>query len=401
MAYQTGRNYQVNYKVESAFNTAPGASGATGFRPSGGGGMNLNKRVFASNEIRRDGLQIMGRHGMKSVAGSLNAELSLGTFDALFEALMRDTWGAVLTATQSDFTSITTTTTTIVAASGSFITKGFRVGDIVQLTGHATTANNSKNLTITALTATVMTVAETLVLDAVADTSFTITRTKKLTRLASTTYLDRTFSIEEYGIDTDLSELYTGCAITSLRLQMQPSGMVQLTWGLVGTDAQALATGTSPYFTNPTLTTSLPMVTTDATLYVDGVAQLDLTSFDITLAVNAQGAEVVGSYVTPAMFTNALAVTGSFAALRKDLTRLTGFINETTYSIGLKCIENEAEPKDFFSVFLPSVKFADVNKNELGANGPRVETIPLLIGLDATRASQYDATSVVIQTSAA
>lgn len=401
MPYQTGRNYQVNYKVESAFNTAPGASGATAFRPTGGGGLQLGKRSFASNEIRRDGLQIMGRHGMRTVEGSYNAELSLGTFDALFEAIMRDTWSAALTITNATMTSITTTANTIVAAAGSWITQGLRVGDIIRLTNHSTAGNNNRNLTITALTASTITVAETLTLDAVADTSFTITRPKKLTRLTGTSYVDRTFTFEEYGIDSDLSELFTGVAVASMRVQMQPSGMVNLTFGLVGADGQALTTGTSPYFSSPTITTSLPMVTTDAKLYVDGVAQLDLTGFDFTLAINAQGAEVVGSYVTPGMFTNQLAVTGSLSALRQDLTRLSSFIAETEFSVGLTCVENETEPKDFVSFFFPSVKFADLNKNELGANGPRVETAPLLIGFDPSRASQYDATSVCIETSAA
>jgi hypothetical protein len=401
MAYQTGRNYQVNKKVESVFNTLPGATGASAFRPSGGGGMQVNKGVFASQEIRRDGLTLLGRHGMRTATGSLNGELSLATFDDWFEALMRDTWAAVLTGTQADFTTITTTTTTIVAASGSFITKGFRVGDVVQLTNHSTAGNNSRNLTITALTASVMTVAETLITDAAPDATFTITRTKKLTRLSGTSYLDRTFTIEEYGIDTDLSEVYTGCVVNSVRLQLQPTGMIMATWGLVGADATALATGTSPYFTNPTITTSLPMIAADATLYQDGVALVDLTGFDITMAINAQGAQIIGSYVTPAMFTNALAITGSFSALRKDLARLTGFLAETEYSIGIKMVENETEPKDFFNIFLPSVKYSDVNKNELGANGPRIETVPLLIGLDSTRPAQYDATSIAIQTSAA
>ena len=41
---------------------------------------------------------------------------------------------------------ITTTTSTIVAAAGSWITAGVRVGDIVTLTGHSTAANNSLRL---------------------------------------------------------------------------------------------------------------------------------------------------------------------------------------------------------------------------------------------------------------
>lgn len=400
MAYQTGRNVQINYKVESAFNTLPGASGGKAFRPTGGG-LQLSKQVFSSQEIRRDGLQVMGRHGSRSVAGSLNGELSLGSFDDFFQAVMRDTWDSPLSITQAAMTSITTTTSTIVAAAGSWITQGLRVGDIIRLTNHAQAGNNSRNLTITALTASTITVAETLTADASADTSFTVTRPKKLKRLADTSYTDRTFTIEEYGVDVDLSEVYTGCVINSARIQLQPNGMVAVNFGIVGADATANASGSSPYFTSPTITTSLPMVGVDAKLYKAGVAVADLTSLDITVAVNAGGVPVIGSYVTPAMFTNTMAVTGTMSAVRKDLQNLTDFINETEFSIGITCVENESEPKDFFSIFMPSVKFADVNKNELGANGPRIETLPLLVGIDPTRASEYDATSICFQTSAA
>lgn len=400
MTYQTGRNVQINYKVESAFNTLPGASGGKAFRPTGGG-LQLNKQVFASQEIRRDGLQVMGRHGSRSVQGSLNGELSLGTFDDFFQAVMRDTWDAGLSITQANMTSITTGTNTIVAAAGSWLTEGIRVGDIVRLANHAQAGNNSRNLTVTGVTASTITVAETLTADASADTSFTLTRAKKLARLADTSYTDRTFTIEEYGVDVDLSEVYTGCVINSVRLQLQPNGMISVNFGIVGADGAANASGSSPYFTSPSITTSLPMVGVDAKLYKGGVAVTDLTGLDLTIALNAGGVPVIGSYVTPAMFTNTMAVTGTLSAVRKDLQNLTDFINETEFSIGIVCVENESEPKDFFNIHLPSVKFADVNKNELGSNGPRIETLPLLVGIDPTRASAYDATAVTFQTSAA
>lgn len=402
MPYQTGRNHQINFKLESTFNVAPGATGATGFRPTSGGGLNLTKRVFQSNEIRRDGLQIMGRHGSRSVAGTLNSELSLATHDPLLEAVMRDTWTATLQGTQADFTNISIASNVITANTGSFITKGFRVGDIVRLTNHSVAGNNDRNLRVIALTATTMTISAANVLtDAGADTSFEITRAKKLTRLANTSYLDRSFSVEEYAIDIDQSELYTGVNFSSARIQVAPNGMITVTYGLVGADGSALATGASPYFTDPTLTTSLPLVAADAKLALAGVDVLDLTSFDLTLAINAGGAEVVGSYVTPAMFTNQLAITGSLSALRKDLLKLTDFINETTFSLSLLMVEPDAEPKDYISIFLPAVKFAEVNKNELGANGPRVETLPIMVGFDPSRGSQYDQSAVVFGTSAA
>lgn len=400
MPYQTGRNSQINFKVESAFNTPPGASGATGFRPTSGGGLNLRKRTFASGEVRKDGLSVMGRHGSRSVEGTLNSEMSLGTHDAFLEAIIRDTWGATLSASQADFTSITTGANTIVAASGSFITKGFRVGDVVRLGTHSQAANNNKNLRCTALSASTMTVAETLVVDAAPDSTFTLSRGKKLTRLAGTALVDRTFTFEEYNGDIDATELYSGVSISSARIQVSPNGMVMITYGLVGADGTALVSGSSPYFTSPTISASLPMVAADAKLSVNGVDVVDLTSLDITLAVNSQGAEVVGSYVTPAMFTNQLAITGNFSCLRSDLSRLSSFIAEDRVALTLMMVENEAEPKDHISIVLPSIKFDGVDKNEFGANGPRIETIPIMVGYDPTRTSEYDATSISIVTSA-
>jgi len=82
----------------------------------------------------------------------------------------------VATEATAGLTSITTTTSTIVASAGSWITAGFAVNDVVILTGHSTAANNNKPLNITALTASTMTVAQTLVADGVADTAFTVTR---------------------------------------------------------------------------------------------------------------------------------------------------------------------------------------------------------------------------------
>lgn len=84
--------------------------------------------------------------------------------------------------TQSTMTSITLTTNTIVASAGSWITQGVRVGDMVVLTGHDTSAtvvgspNNGRRLVVTAVTASTITVAGTpLVATALADANFTLT----------------------------------------------------------------------------------------------------------------------------------------------------------------------------------------------------------------------------------
>lgn len=80
------------------------------------------------------------------------------------------------TATSGTLTSITTTTTTIVAASGSWITQGVKVGDLVVLTNHATGANNNLRLGVAAVTASTITIASSnLTANAVPDSAFTLT----------------------------------------------------------------------------------------------------------------------------------------------------------------------------------------------------------------------------------
>lgn len=80
------------------------------------------------------------------------------------------------TITQAEMTSITTpTTSTIVAAAGSWVTEDVEVGDIVTLTAHGAHAHNGRPLTVTAVSATTITVAGTpLIVDAVADTAFSL-----------------------------------------------------------------------------------------------------------------------------------------------------------------------------------------------------------------------------------
>jgi hypothetical protein len=100
---------------------------------------------------------------------------ALITTDAV-QSIPTATTAITQTATSGTLTSITTTTNTIVAASGSWITQGVKVGDMVVLTNHATAANNSLRLGVAAVTASTITIASAnLIATAVPDSAFTLT----------------------------------------------------------------------------------------------------------------------------------------------------------------------------------------------------------------------------------
>ncbi|QDZ10519.1 phage tail tube protein [Devosia ginsengisoli] len=393
--YQSGRNVLVSRKREVSFGVLPGATDAKVCRINSGG-LNLAKEPINSNELRSDGMSTRGRHGSRSVTGSYPVDLSVGTFDDMIEAVFRSTFSAALELDETDFTSITTTANTIVLASGSPIALGLRIGDIIRLTGHATAANNSRNLRITDLDATTITVAETLIADAVADTAASISRPKSLVQ-GVTPY---SYTFEEYEADIDGTEIFTGCRIGSMQLQLQPNGMTMLTFGIVGQDMDALEGAEAPYFTDPTKTTSIGLTAVEAKIMLGGVDVLDVSSIDLTLQLNASGTPVVGSVLTPEVFTNSAQITLSVTALKKDIARVQQYLDEDELSLHLVFEENESGAADFCAFYLPNITLASATKSELGQDNGRTVTFTCLVGVDE-RGGAYPNTMIGFQTSAA
>jgi len=393
VVYSAQSSVVTAYKVQSGLGTQATGSGGTVLRLSGGAGGRLTKAATESNEVRSDGMRVRGRHGTQKTTGQWAHEVSIGSMEPIIEAIMRDTWSAAdLAITQATTfggsaaaTSVTTTTSTIVAAAGSWILQGLRVGDIIRATTLADAANNSKNLRITALTALIITVAETLVLNATPDTTFTITRPgKKLTQ--SGTLVKRYFTIDEYETDLDLSEIMTDFVWGSMRFGMQTNGLFTADPGGIGTGQfQTLATGTSPLLTSPTLSTGIPLSVVDATIRVNGVDVVDLTSLDITVDITPMAPDVFGSGAikySPDVFTGQMGISINFGCLRKDLQFMSDFAAETPYSIHLSAVENESEPKDFVALNIQNFTLGGVDKSAPNkAGGPRTQTVTVPMAL--------------------
>lgn len=399
MTYQSGRNILVAFAPELTYGVAAADDTGKVFRPNTGS-INLTKDPIRSNENRRDGQMSRGRHGSRSVAGQYSGDLSLGSYDDLIEAVFRGTFEDALTI--DDATSAMSSATlavganTITASGGSWITAGLRVGDVIKETEGLTTANKNRNLRITGLTATVITVAETLTVEAGPIAAYTVVRGKKL--VMGTT--PRSFTIEENDIDIDGSKLFTGCRVGQMQLALQPNGQTILTFNFVGQDGQILEDTDSPYFVDPPATTSLGMTAVEAVIRLGTGDVLDVDSLNLSINLNAAGHPVVGSVVTPDVFTNLAAVEGTVTALKSDMQRASDFLNETQMSLHLLFTENEAEPKDYCSFFVGNLTLASATDSDLGSDGARTQSVTLLIGKDE-RGGAYEASTVVYETSAA
>lgn len=404
MVYQSNFYGYSAFLLQSALGTPASGAGGTIIRQTGGTPGKLSKAAIQSKEIRGDAQPVKGRHGMQTaVGGPYGMELSLQSCDAIMQSVMRGTWDAEITKTQADFTSLTTGANTIILASGNPITMGFRVNDVIQCTGLPDVANNSKNKRITGLSATTITVAETMTVNASADTTCSIIRRgRKVIMPAAGSLVNRYFTIEEYESDITGSRLFADCFWKSMKISMQPNGIITFEPSWVGTGSFTPATS-SAVLTSPTLIATAPMAALDSTLRLGGVDVADITAFDLTLDNGAVAPAVVGSKVSPTVLPGLNQVSLNLTILQKDMAYISAFLNETSFSLSLKAVDQSAEPQNFISINVPNFSLggADVSPMSTagGARTVQISVPAALIGHDGLSGAGYDDTAMSVQIS--
>lgn len=405
MAYSDNFNGYAAFKVQSAKGTPASGSGGKVLPLSGGQMGRLQKTAIASRAIRRDGMQLRGRHGSQRTMGGYSGEMLIGGTDDIKEAVMRSTWSAAnsVAASGTQLTSVTTTSGGIIAAAGSFIAQGFRVGDVVRLTGFPDVANNNKNRRVSALTTSTMSFADGLIPNATPDTTFQITRVgRTLDNPGAGALLKRYFTIEESELDLNGTEVFSDCVWNRYRVSMGADGNVEEETGWMGTGAFQANSGAA-VLTSPTEITGVPLAAVEATLRYGTTDLIDLTSFDLTIEVPAQAPPVTGPQrVAPDVFLGVQRVSMNLTVMRKDLLPIADFLAENQLSLHFLAAAQGSEPLDFFSAFVGNFTLGDVAKSALSqdAGGRTVQlSVPAeLVGIDG-RGGAYAPGQVRLQVS--
>jgi hypothetical protein len=344
----------------------------------GGNGMQLNYAQVQSVEKLANSLTSMGRLGYKSTTGDFNKELSVGgVTDVEVEAVMRAAWTAAVTGAFATFTTVAVQTNALVATAGSFITQGVKAGDIFTLSGTSQASNNGRNIRALAVTtATISTVTGTFTAVAASATG-TLTALKKIFTAATPTRYSHT--IEQYDTDITAGEIYLGCRLVGIDLSFKPGAMAQMTSHYLGVD-RTTESGSS-YFTSPTLTTTIGLVADDSSIRYNGADVAKFTGFDLKFAITAAGVPIIGSRVTPDIFDNNLAVSGTITALRSDFSNLTLLDAETEFEVEIVLQSPTGSPPDCFGIYLPRVKISDLGAAPVGGgDGAKIETLTLMVG---------------------
>ena len=369
MAISQGVSKRVAYKKETNWGDLPGATGAKEIRRVTAT-FNLTKETYESQEIRSDYQVASFSHGVRSVDGSINGELSPGTYsDFIASAVAKDfVAGLTIASVTADIAAavgLGTKAFTVTRSTGSWITNGVRVGMLVQFTGATKPENNTNNVLVIGVSALVLTVQVLSDTMLVAETAATlaVAQPGKQTWAPLTGHTDDSYTFEEWYADIAQSEVYTGNKVGSVAMQLPSTGLVTCDITFMGKNLQQ--DGTVAYFTTPSAAnTEGIFAAVSGAVVVNGVPRALITSADFTIDRGLEAANVVGSNFAADVFTGRIRVNGNISTYFSDGQFRDYFNDETEISLVFALTNGTEKDAAAMTFAMPRVKLGSDGKQD-------------------------------------
>lgn len=403
MAIAEGIRKAIYYKEETTWGELPGASGAKTLRRVTGN-FNLSKETFQSEEIRTDYQLSDFRHGVRSIEGSVNGELSPASYSDFFAAALGRNFSTGVAVTGASITvGGTGSNYTLTRAAGSFLTDGVKVGDVVRLTAGTFNTNNlNKNLLVTGVTALVLNVivlnGSTLTIEGPI-ASATVTVFGKKTFAPLTGHVDKSFTFEEFYNDISQSEVSTGCKVNTVGISLPATGLTTVDFAFMGKDQ--VQSGSTQYFTAPSAQGNNGIfAAVNGALLVGGQVVALVTGLTININRNLTMEAVVGSNTHPDIFEGRILVDGEFTAFFVNGTFRDLFKNEVETSLVVALTTSNLKDADFMSITLPRIKVNSDTKDDGEKGIVSTHSFQALLNVAGGAGTASEATTISIQDSA-
>ncbi len=360
---------------------------------------NLVKETYESGEIRTDRQVADFRHGVRSAEGSLEGELSAGSYSDFMQSILgKDFAAATAPAAASTTIAVSGQTATLTGTATTWLSSNLKVGMVVRLTGATASGDNSRNMLITGIASnTSMTIVP---LNGVAlstqasGSSITITPVGKVTTVPASGHTDDSYTFEEWYSDIAQSEVYSGVKVNSLQIQMPATGLATISLGFVGKDLAS--TGTTQYFISPTAQgTTGVMAAVNGVMLVAGARVALVTSADVSIERATENATAVGSNSIAEIFTGRIRASGNLSVYFQDAAFRDYFDDETPVSIVFTLSQDSTNTSNVIGITLPKVKLGSFTKDD-GELGLVAQTSFTALLNDVTSAG-LNATTVQIQ----
>jgi hypothetical protein len=307
--------------------------------------LTLKKATYSSNELRPSQQKSDFRHGVWAVDGTISGEVSVGTYQAFEESLLRAAATAAPTTGAQTTIAVAPTSGfagTLTRTGGSFLTDGFKVGMIARASGFTTTgvAVNNVNLFITQATALVLSFVmmnSVAVPTKAAGDTVTVTAAGKYISIPQSNQTRDYYTIEHNYADIKQSEQFTDCVIAEMAVKLPGSGMMTCDYTVkgLGQDITDYTASGTAWFTSPNAASSgAILASSNGLLYLNGAPVALVTGMNFNVKGNYTDAGgVVGSNKNPDVFPGPLTVDGQVTVLFQDASIRDLFTNETEFSI--------------------------------------------------------------------
>lgn len=351
--------------------------------------VNLEAEELESEEVDVDTRQISDvRQGFNRIVGSPGFQFSRLDFDDLIEIAQGGDWTEPTPVTGINL-GITSGTKILDRATGSWVTDGYRPGDIIEVAGFANGANNRnwRVLVVSTLNLTLYDPTSAIITEAAGAGRTVSLKGKRIDvgLTLETMYVERQFlSVTKY-------QKFNGVAINELSFSVVPRSIVTGTLGLLGMS--------SPAFANSSGSTLAPLAKSSASPYSAFVGNLleggsliaVVTGLEWNMNNNRTLEAVVGSKFSPDVFEGDARIDGTLTAFFENDALFEKFRLETESTIFLEL--SDPDGTNFASIVFPRVKY-----NNAGMDPPQRGPVPQNIPFKALLHSTY-LTSMWVQMS--
>lgn len=401
MPFVSGVQKRVVIAKESTWGVLPAPSGGKEIRRVTAE-VNLERSSFQSAEITSTAQTSDMRLGSDNIAASLKGELSAGSYSDIMASLLRGTW--VAPATTGVLTTIAGASGKFTRSTGSWIIDGFRVGDLVVVSGFTTTGvTNNRNWLVTSLTTTDLNVVDATnsgvtVAVKVAGDSVTVAQVGKklaipLTLAART---NDSYTIEEFLSPSNEAYLTTGVKFNSMSLSVQPNQMVTVDFAAMGrTQAENATAGA--YFTSPAApSTSGVFSGNKGVILVGGVQVGVITACSLEVNGNMETSTVIGQRQNADISLGRITVSGEMSVYYEDSTNFYDkFKNETEISIVLQL---QADATEWLVIKMPRVRLSSASRDDKEV-GNIIQKVGFTALLPLATSTDVERSTIVIQDS--
>jgi hypothetical protein len=319
----------------------------------------------------------------KSAGGSIPLELRYSpAAQGLSVAMLALMSGSAYTAAAT-IASCTTTAAakTVTRASGDFTTD-IQVGDVIKLSGG--TAGDMGYYRVTAAVALTLTVDRPTNFAGSAG-NVTVTRGARVVNGTSTP----SFTIEVAHLDLDKAQVYTGCVINTMDVNLSIGQLATVTFGIEAQSSTRYDTnaGTAGvYISGATYTAATAHPTLDPIGVQEirvGGADYAAQSLTMNLTNNARPREQIGTLGPVSMARGFFGATGQVTAYLEDWTDHNAFAGNTPTDLWFAAIDANSRG---WSISLPQVKFSDLTAPVTGNNTDVFKNISVTAYKDPTEA---------------